>query len=164
MTGQDRAIGQYFAPAKGIIAESDVLDRIVARLLMVAPFCWDHLILHYQRVGENDFGGCSGFAYLVNADIPYPWMPTSDVSELFEYLKRMMARPERGAWLEVKFTMSFEDEYSIEYNRGAQELQLSPDASDIRRELELFPRTQGHIPGWMRTILDGDDSGSDSTS
>ncbi|WP_405178885.1 hypothetical protein OG225_33675 [Nocardia sp. NBC_01377] len=159
MTGPDKAIDRIITPVSGFVSESDVLDRIVARLLVVGPFCWEHLILHYQRVGENDFGGCSGFAYLVNADVPYPWVPSTDVSELFEYLRQMMARPERGTWLEVKFTMSFADEYSIEYNRGAQELQLAPDANDIRRELELFPRTQKHIPGWMQAILEGGDPG-----
>ncbi|MFD4433831.1 hypothetical protein [Nocardia sp. NPDC058497] len=128
--------------------QSRILDLIASRLLIVAPYGWQRLELRYTKIGDNDFDGCDVWVHFIDASLPIPWKAPTEVADLFEDLKHYMAHPQRGTWLEVEFTHSFPNRHSSKYLRGADELE-GVEATDIRRELEIYPRSAQFVPDWM---------------
>lgn len=140
----------------GFELQAEVLGRIAARILMIAPWCWNQVVVGYTKIGDNDYGGCEGKAYILgHAPVPYPWGMAKDLSDLFAYLKQVMAHPEKGTWLDVEYTITFPDRYSVEYSYGKDDaFEPLPDPSDLRRELQLYPRASKYIPEWFRKAVE----------
>ncbi|MFB7876809.1 hypothetical protein ACFC06_16260 [Nocardia sp. NPDC056064] len=132
--------------------ERRILELIATRLLIVAPYGWQRLELRYTKIGDNDFGGCDGWVHTINASLPIPWKTPAEVSDLFEDLKYHMAHPQRGTWLEVEYNQTFPSQHSIKYLRGAEELE-GVEGVDIRRELDVYPRSDEFVPDWMRKFV-----------
>jgi hypothetical protein len=131
-----------------IEAQGEVLSAITERLVFELPAGWNHLQLIYASVG--DYAAFSGLLRMETGGL-YGWVPPDDVRERFVGLRTGMARPERGAWLQATYTLDYPDHYSVRYNRDdLPDFVTPPPAEAYRRELELFPRTDEHIPDWMR--------------
>ncbi|GAA2659222.1 MULTISPECIES: hypothetical protein [Actinosynnema] len=129
--------------------QDEVLAAITERLVFELPAGWNYIQVVYAAVGEDV--SFSGLLRMVNGAM-YGWQPPDDVRESFAALRQGMAHPERGTWFDAIYRLEYPDRYSIFYNRTTAPPNFvefpSPEAH--RRELELFPRSEEHIPDWLR--------------
>ncbi|GAA2659246.1 MULTISPECIES: hypothetical protein [Actinosynnema] len=124
-----------------------VLAAITERLAFELPAGWNHLQVVYGAVGE--YTAFSGLLRMETGGL-YGWLPPDDVRERFAVLREGMAHPERGAWFQATFWLDYPDRYSVAYRRDtAPDFVVPPPGEAYARELELFPRTEEHVPDWF---------------
>ncbi|MFE3545210.1 hypothetical protein ACFXK0_19800 [Nocardia sp. NPDC059177] len=152
MSTDPKILHQVIRDVPPFEVQSRILELIATRLLVVAPYGWQRLELRYTKIGDNDFDGCDVRVHFIRPSIPIPWKAPPEVADLFEDLKALMAHPHRGTWLEVEYTQDFPSNHSIKYLRGAEELE-GVAGVDIRRELEIYPRSSEFVPDWMANLV-----------
>ncbi|GAA1546095.1 hypothetical protein GCM10009678_30960 [Actinomadura kijaniata] len=130
-----------------------LLDRITAEIRAQAPEGWRRVSLVALRVGDLSR---NAFTLLMadRSGRSHPWR-VERVDEALAELRGLWHRPGRGTWLTARLI--------FDGPRGATAFHPSPDrepswstppsAEDLARELELFPRDDAHVPGWMRARL-----------
>ncbi|MFE3956881.1 hypothetical protein ACFXPS_22165 [Nocardia sp. NPDC059091] len=134
-------------------AQTELLTQITAQIQLALPAGWSRLQAGYDAVG--DYTACSALVWMQNGALFGTALPDS-VVQGFANLRAGMARPETGTWLHATYWLNDPDRFSIEYDRqGIPQFEVPATAKDCARELELYPRSDENIPGWMRELLAG---------
>ncbi|MFB4317473.1 glycohydrolase toxin TNT-related protein [Actinomadura sp. 21ATH] len=86
--------------------------------------------------------------------------PPRDLAAIAAELRSMMYRPDEGTWFGMRFTMDPPSEYWAGYN-GEFDPGWTPPlaAADWRHDLSVFPRSDEHVPRWLRDRLEAGDGG-----
>ncbi|NGY65456.1 hypothetical protein G7043_41845 [Lentzea sp. NEAU-D13] len=129
------------------VQQDELLQLITGRLVLALPAGWKHLQVDYKAIGDHVEAG--GLLRMTDGGM-WGWDLPDEVPGLFARLRAGMARPERGTWLHATYWLDYPDNYAIEYNRQDQPRFLNPPPPPAHaRELELFPRTDEHVPDWL---------------
>jgi hypothetical protein len=133
--------------------QNELLERITRRLMLDLPAGWNHLQISHKALGDHVEVG--GLLRMSNGAM-FGWDLPDEVPGLFARLRSGLARPGRGTWLLATYWLDYPDMYSIEYNRQDEpRFRIPPPPHAHARELAAFPRTEEHIPGWLRTAVAG---------
>jgi hypothetical protein len=89
------------------------------------------------------------------ADGTSPPVPPPAVTGLLTELRAQMYVPGRGTWFSARFELRAGEPPEAGFNLD-QDPAWWPELPPVvfSRDLEAFPRTADHIPGWLRTALD----------
>lgn len=130
------------------VQQDELLQKITERLVYLLPLGWHHVQLDYRALGDHVSAG----VLLRMADGGVSGWPLPDeVVDMFTELRTGMARPERGTWVQVTYWLTYPDNYQAEYNRDKDPgFATPPPPEQCRRELERFPRSEEHVPDWLR--------------
>lgn len=81
--------------------------------------------------------------------------PFDDIVEICAELRSLMYRPEEGTWFGMRFMMDPPDTVWVSYNRKYDPLWDPPlSAEEWSNDLTVFPRSDEHLPGWLRRLHD----------
>lgn len=145
--------------AMSLDEQADLLAAVTDRLEVVAPPGWNRMNIQYVAIGDNDWGGSSAVVFSKAERVISIWKPPTDIDALFSALREGMARPGRGTWLKLEYTLHYPDYYSVEYARNIELSEFYsdnlPSAEDCMRELQRFPRNSENIPKWMIETISG---------
>ena len=129
--------------------EQDQLTRQVGRsLLTVAGEGWTQVRAEYRSVGRH-----------VEADVfvtgpdgqERPVRPPQEVVEGFGRLRQGMYRPGRGTWLSALYLLEPPSAFSAEFEPDVEpRWRRVPPPIGFADELRFFPRSDEHIPDWLR--------------
>ncbi|WP_158847774.1 hypothetical protein [Saccharothrix deserti] len=135
------------------VQQDELLQQITQRLVLDLPAGWNHLQIEHKALGDHVEAG--GLLRMANGGM-FGWDLPDEVVDLFSRLRAGMARPERGTWLLATYWLDYPDSYSIEYNRQDEpRFRTPPPPQAHARELEIFPRTDEHVPDWLRAAVAG---------
>ncbi|MFW6640708.1 hypothetical protein ACOALZ_11790 [Nocardiopsis algeriensis] len=73
------------------------------------------------------------------------------VIDLVKELRAGMYREEKGTWYTISRPGKFKADYDYDNRPG---FTFYPEASAFATDLEFFPRSDEHIPDWLREHLD----------
>lgn len=89
--------------------------------------------------------------------------PTELKPDLIE-LRKEMYQPGRGTWFSMRLVIDPPDAYVVDFNFDLDPGWDPPVPPMVyQRDLQAFPRTDEHIPDWLRAQLDADPDGSEGT-
>ncbi len=84
-----------------------------------------------------------------NGDL-YLWDPPEELLDVLERLRAGMYRPGRGTWFQVSAHIQLNSRWEFGYTWDDQpSWDGEPPLSALVRELELFPRDESTVPGWL---------------
>ena len=81
-----------------------------------------------------------------------PGRPVDD--EALDALRDAMYRDEVGTWFGMQFVQLADGRSSAQFNHD-HDPQLTATADDWRLDLDVYPRSQAHLPGWLAARLLG---------
>lgn len=130
-------------------AQKELLDELAAVVVAHAPEKWQLLAIEYLcvgrhvevRVGVTDAEGTA-----------ISWEPPQEVDNLFWRLRVGMYEGGLGTWYTAFFRITPPDTYEIFYNRD-NEPPWNPPLESFRKEQDMFPRDEEHMPDWFRQKL-----------
>jgi hypothetical protein len=130
-------------------AEQNRLTRQVGRaLLTVAPPDWTEIRAEYRSAGRH-----------IEVDVfvsgpdrsPVSVRPPMEVVEGLGRLRQGMYRPGRGTWLSAVYVLEPPSTFNVEFEPDAEpRWRRPPPPIGFQDELRFFPRTDDHIPPWLR--------------
>lgn len=130
-------------------AEQDRLTRQVGRaLLSVAPPGWTEVRAEYRSAGRH----IEVDVFVTGPDgVAHPMRPPAEVVDGLGHLRRGMYRPGRGTWLSAVYLLAPPSSFSCDFepDREPRWRRLPPPIG-FQDELRFFPRTDDHIPDWLR--------------
>lgn len=130
-------------------AEQDQLTRQVGRaLLTVAGEGWRQIRAEYRSAGRHIevdvfVTGPDGTTRTVR--------PPMDVVDGLGKLRQGMYRPGRGTWLSALYLLDPPSSFSAEFEPDVEpRWRRLPPPIGFADELRFFPRSEEHIPDWLR--------------
>lgn len=130
------------------VQQNEVLAQITDWLVHELPSWWNRLQIDYKALGDHVEVG--GLLRMTNGAM-YGWDLPEEVRKLFDRLRAGMSRPETGTWLHATYWVDYPDLYAIEYDRqNKPDFRTPPPPEAYAKELENFPRTDKHVPDWLR--------------
>jgi hypothetical protein len=130
-------------------AEQGRLTRQVGRaLLTVAPVGWTRIHAEYRSAGRH----IEVDVFVSGPDgTPHPVRPPAEVVEGLGRLRRGMYRPGRGTWLSAVYVIEPPSSFSADFEPDLEpRWRRLPPPIGFQDELRFFPRTDDHIPDWLR--------------
>jgi hypothetical protein len=130
-------------------ADQDRLTRQVGRaLLSVAPPGWTQVRAEYRAAGRH----VEVDVFVTGPDgIAHPMRPLPEVIDGLGHLRRGMYRPGRGTWLSAVYLLEPPSGFSCEFEPDLEpRWRRLPPPIGFQDELRFFPRTDDHIPDWLR--------------
>ncbi|MFD4671281.1 hypothetical protein ACFWNN_16210 [Lentzea sp. NPDC058450] len=79
----------------------------------------------------------------------------AEITDQLQELREEMYEEGRGTWLSARFTLHREAEPEVTFNYD-ENPRWSPDLHPMMfvRDLEAFPRTDEHVPDWLRELVE----------
>ncbi|GAB2713650.1 tetratricopeptide repeat protein [Nocardia thraciensis] len=128
-----------------------VFDSYRDHLLHRLPIDWQQLFVEFRSVGEY-VETRANIITVYGQSIE--WQPPQAVS-FFSELRRDMYTPWEGTWTAIKFHLVVNGKYNAEYDWDNEpDWDHRPDPDHFRQEMQMFPRSEQHIPDWLRARLD----------
>ncbi len=130
-------------------AEQNRLTRSIGRsLLKVAPATWTEIRAEYRAAGRH----IEVDVFISGPDrVPHPVRPPMDVVEGLGRLRQGMYRPGRGTWLSAVYVLEPPSSFNAEFEPDVEpRWRRPPPPIGFQDELRFFPRTDDHIPPWLR--------------
>jgi hypothetical protein len=128
--------------------QDQLIRRIGRALLGAAPPNWRQIRAEYRSAGRH-----------IEADVivtgedsrPQPIRPPMDVVELLGELRTAMYQPGRGTWMSGVYLLDHPSKYSAEFEPDVEpRWRRVPPPIGFQDELRQFPRSDDHIPDWLR--------------
>ena len=124
------------------------VERLADTLTGAAPDDWRRIDLKVRMV----VGACAVDLAMMRRTGTFPRRePPGEIVEICAELRSLMYRPEEGTWFGMRFTMDPPDAFWVSYNRE-HDPQWNPplSAREWSDDLAAFPRSDEHVPGWLR--------------
>lgn len=125
-----------------------VLVSVTSLLIHSLPGDWNQLFFDFRAMGryvETPVTVLNIFGQSVDWTLPDEALP------FFLELRAGMYREGQGTWTSVKYHLAHPNVYSIEYDWDEEpEWTHRPPERFFLEELEMFPRTEENIAGWLR--------------
>ncbi|WP_436495968.1 hypothetical protein [Actinokineospora sp. HUAS TT18] len=129
--------------------EQDRLTKEVGRAMVrVAGQHWQRIQASYRSAGrhvEADLVvlGADGQEHVIR--------PPGEVVSGFARLRGGMYRPGRGTWIAAKYSIEPTGTFEVEFEPDVEpEWRRVPPPIGFMDELRFFPRSEEHIPDWLR--------------
>ncbi len=127
--------------------QTEVVRDIAGGLVAAAPEEWTHLRYSALLIGERRRDRLT--ADTPEGTVELPDVP-GDVRAAVEELKELMWTPERGAWLELDFTLDRAAGQLLPgFNYNLEPAGEPLPAADYVEELHRFPRPVEPLPEWL---------------
>jgi hypothetical protein len=130
-------------------ARQDRLTRQVGRaLLTIAPPDWRQIRAEYRSAGRH----IEVDVFVTGADgQTVPVRPPEEVVEGLGRMRRGMYRPGQGTWLSAIYLLEPPSSFSVEFEPDVEpRWRRVPPPIGFQDELRFFPRSEEHIPVWLR--------------
>ncbi|MEC3913308.1 immunity protein YezG family protein [Nocardia sp. CDC160] len=77
------------------------------------------------------------------------------LTDQFQTLRDEMYEPDKGAWLSARFILRRTGDSEVSFNYD-EDPNWTPELHPMMfvRDLEAYPRADGHIPPWLRRLVD----------
>ncbi len=127
------------------------MNGVVRALRSGAPFGWERLGLEFRATIGID---SVSFEIVDSAGTVSVAMPPGQAVSKLDELRRVMYRHGTGAWFTARLEVERAGRFSVEFDYDGEPdftPPLTPDAYAL--DLDRFPRTAEHIPGWLRAKL-----------
>lgn len=134
----------------------ELLQQIGAALIGAAPEGWRRIDLVAKIAeGVQDFG-----LTVIMSDLSYVEVdPPGEAGQALVELRKLMYRPELGAWLSARYVINPPGEFRIFYNYEHDPLWDPPvPPAVLRRDLQTYPRPEDKVPGWLRHTIEQADA------
>lgn len=138
----------------------ELLQQTGAALIGAAPEGWRRIDLIAKIAeGVQDFG-----LTVIMSDLSYAEVdPPAQAAQALLELRKLMFRPELGAWLSARYVINPPGEFRIFYNYEHDPVWEPPiPAAVYKRDLETYPRPAEKVPGWLRRTIEQAETGADS--
>ncbi|HEY7595081.1 MAG TPA: hypothetical protein VH969_18155 [Actinophytocola sp.] len=139
-------------------AEQDQLTRQVGRaLLAVAGQGWRHVRAEYRSAGRH----IEVDVYVTGPDgVTRTVRPPMEVVDGLGKLRQGMYRPGRGTWLSALYQLDPPSSFNAEFEPDVEpRWRRVPPPIGFADELRFFPRSEEHIPDWLRRRAAGEAPG-----
>jgi hypothetical protein len=133
--------------------EREAVNGAVRALRSAAPLGWERLGFEFRATVGID---SASFEVVDAGGESRAAMPPGQAVGRMDELRRAMYRRGQGAWFTARLDIE-RGRFSAEFDYdGEPEFSppLTPSAYVL--DLERFPRSEEHIPGWLRDKLDED--------
>jgi hypothetical protein len=130
-------------------AKQDRLTRQVGRaLLTIAPPNWRQVRAEYRSAGRH----IEVDVFVTDADgQTVPVRPPEEVIQGLGQMRQVMYRPGRGTWLSAVYVLEPPSSFSAEFEPDVEpRWRRVPPPIGFQDELRFFPRSEEHIPAWLR--------------
>lgn len=130
-------------------AEQNRLTRQVGRaLLTIAPQDWTEIRAEYRSAGRH----IEVDVFVSGPDrVAHPVRPPAEVVEGLGRLRHGMYQPGRGTWLSAVYQLEPPSSFNAEFEPDVEpRWRRLPPPIGFQDELRFFPRTDDHIPDWLR--------------
>lgn len=138
----------------GPLEQQQALEELAGAMVDVAPEGWRQLTYVACRVGAYD----RDLLIFRAGDEAVYRLPVPDgVDTPVEKLKQNLYSPDKGTgtWLTMTVSVHETMKYSADYNYDSEpDSALEVSALAYLQEMERFPRSQEHVPEWMRHKLE----------
>lgn len=130
----------------------ELLQQTGAALIGAAPQGWRRIDLVAKIAeGVQDFGLTVIMSDFSDAEVD----PPSAAAQALVELRKVMYRPERGAWLSARYVLNPPGEFRIFYNYEHDPLWDPPiPAAVFQHDLATYPRPAEKVPGWLRRAIE----------
>ncbi len=132
--------------------QEELLQEVGGILLSAAPAGWQELRLSFRSTV-----GISTASFLVTAEDGGPVAaatPTA-VMKVLKKLRAGMYEEDRGSWYTALVTVRPPGRYEVEYDYdGEPEFTPPLTAGAFALDQDYFPRSDEHVPAWLRAKLD----------
>lgn len=128
---------------------NQLLAEIGQAAVAGAPEGWTALTI--EVVGLADSVTVDAYAAAPGGEVEIGW-PTSGSIAAFK-LREAMCQESTGTWYRATFTVDDQGQMVTDFDYDAKpfesEEEGDPDVVDLlRKDHELYPRDNGHLPGW----------------
>jgi len=133
-------------------AEREVVNGAVRALRSAAPVGWQRLGFEFRATVGID----SASFEVEGADGEWrKAMPPGQAVGRMDELRRVMYRSDKGAWFTARLEIEHSGRFSAAFDyEGEPDFTPPLTPSAYALDLERFPRTDEHIPTWLREKLD----------
>ncbi|WP_158879653.1 TNT domain-containing protein [Amycolatopsis anabasis] len=134
-------------PDRGGDPHRALLARIGRLLRDHAPTGWQRLEAGFRQAGAHT----EVELYAGDHEIPAP----GELAALLGELRAGMYEPDRGAWLQARYTLDDSGAFDFDFALDAEPVWRRPPedpAGVFAKELADFPRTPEHVPDWWRLL------------
>ncbi|MFB4315410.1 hypothetical protein [Actinomadura sp. 21ATH] len=131
--------------------ERAVVNGAVRALRSAAPAGWERLGFEFRATIGID---SVSFEVVDAAGATRTATPPGQAVGKMDELRRAMYRRGKGAWFTARLRVERAGRFSAEFDYdGEPEFTPPLRASAYALDLERFPRSEEHIPGWLRDKL-----------
>ncbi|MBO2459689.1 hypothetical protein [Actinomadura violacea] len=132
--------------------ERETVNGAVRALRSAAPAGWERLGFEFRATVGID--SASFEVEDADGERRKATPPGQAVGKMDE-LRRVMYRRGKGAWFTARLEVERSGRFSAEFDYdGEPEFTPPLTPSAYALDLDRFPRTDAHIPGWLRRKLD----------
>ncbi|MQY02747.1 antitoxin YezG family protein [Actinomadura macrotermitis] len=134
--------------------EREMVNGAVRALRAAAPFGWERLGFEFRAIVGID----SVLFEIVDASgATRTSMPPGQAMGKMDELRRVMYRQDKGAWFTARLEVERSGRYSAEFDYDGEPGFNPPlTSAAFQADLDRFPRSDEHIPGWLRARLAGE--------
>ncbi|MFC4906533.1 hypothetical protein [Actinomadura gamaensis] len=131
--------------------EREAVNAAVRALRSAAPEGWERLGLEFRATIGID----SATFEIVEPDgLTRTAMPPGQAVGRMDELRRAMYRRDKGAWFTARLSVERSGRFSAEFDYDGEPDFTPPlGPSAYRVDFDRFPRTEEHIPEWLRAKL-----------
>jgi hypothetical protein len=131
--------------------EREMVNGAVRALRMAAPHGWERLGFEFRATVGID---SASLEVVDETGETRAAMPPGQAIGRMDELRRVMYRRGKGAWFTARLDIERSGRFSAEFDYDTEPEFTPPlTASAFAQDLERFPRTGEHIPGWLRAKL-----------
>ncbi|GAA4079457.1 hypothetical protein [Actinomadura miaoliensis] len=133
--------------------ERETVNGAVRALRSAAPDGWEHMEFVFRATVSID----SSALQVVDADGNIrPTTVPGQASDKMDDLRQLMYREDKGAWFTARLRVERSGRFSAEFDYdGEPDFNPPLTADTYAVDLEHFPRSEEHMPDWLRARLAG---------
>lgn len=133
----------------GFEGQRDLTRKIADLLVLRAPADRDQIRVMYRATGSHE--EVVGHILGIDGQLR-EWEPPRELADYYRQLRAGMYQEGVGTWTAASTVVEYPIKTSIDYREDTRWRQAPPRWA-VLDELEMFPRTPDHVPGWMKTVL-----------
>ncbi|TDC90351.1 TNT domain-containing protein [Actinomadura sp. 7K507] len=142
--------------------ETTLLQRLIDEVAGLLPDTWEKATLTYRAIGDHEVvqltGSETGRRYPSGIHAAGRRLPRTGVPDLLRRHREITYDPDEGPWAAFTYNLWKKDgvtDWGVSARSPAEVAwtdEIAP--ADCAADLQRFPRPDGSIPPWMRTLLD----------
>ncbi|MDL4771399.1 MULTISPECIES: hypothetical protein [Thermomonosporaceae] len=131
--------------------ERETVDGAVRALRSAAPFGWERLGFEFRATVGID---SASFEVVDSEGGMRQAFPPGHAIGKMDELRRVMYRRGKGAWFTARLDIERSGRFSAEFDYdGEPDFTPALDPAAYVIDLDRFPRSDDHIPAWLRAKL-----------